>query len=365
MVEEKFSHRDQETTGILITNLGTPDAASAEAVRRYYREFLWDSRIVDMPRWKWWPIFQAILLLRPRKSAKLYAKIWTEQGSPLLVISQQQRDALRVALKNIFTQPVVVELGMRYGSPSIGSALAKLQQANARRILVLPLYPQYSCSTTASTLDCIADVLRGWRWVPEFRFVNQYHNQTSYIAALANSVVESWERHGQGELLLFSFHGTPKRFLLEGDPYHCMCQTTARLVAEKLGLVENRWQVTFQSIFGREEWLQPYTINTLRTLGQSGINRVDVICPGFSADCLETLEEIEQENRHAFLAAGGTQYTYIPALNTRDDHIQALVDIIVKHSAGWLDPEMRWDRLANESENIEREKRARGLGAKC
>ena len=364
MNEAAFSHRSQETTGILLLNLGTPDAPTASAIRRYYREFLWDPRIVDMPRWLWWPIFQMILLARPGRSAKTYAKVWSEDGSPLLHISKQQADAVSANLKSLVSQPVVVEMGMRYGNPSIASALNKLREAHARRILVLPLYPQYSCSTTASTFDAIAATVKHWRWVPEFRFVNQYHNDDGYISSLANSIMDTWDETGQPEMLLFSFHGTPKRFLLEGDPYHCMCQTTARLVAEKLGLVESRWQVTFQSIFGREEWLQPYTINTLKTLAQSGFNRVHVVCPGFSADCLETLEEINQENRKAFEDAGGQQFHYIPALNDREDHINALVNIMLDNTVGWIDTDHAWDRVASEAENIEREKRAKALGAK-
>jgi len=364
MNEASFSHRSQETTGILLLNLGTPDAPTPSAVRRYYREFLWDRRIVDTPRWLWWPIFQAILLLRPAKGAKTYQKIWDENGSPLLHISRQQCELISARLKSIVSQPVVVELGMRYGNPSIASALQKLREAHARRILVLPLYPQYSCSTTASSFDAIANVVKHWRWIPEFRFVNQYHNNEAYISALANSIMDTWEQTGQPEMLLFSFHGTPKRFLLEGDPYHCMCQTTARLVAEKLGLVESRWQVTFQSIFGREEWLQPYTINTLKTLAQSGFGSVHVVCPGFSADCLETLEEINQENRRAFEQAGGKQFHYIPALNDREDHIEALVNLILDNSDSWIDSVHAWDRVAAEAENIEREKRAKALGAK-
>jgi ferrochelatase len=354
-----FKHGQSPVLGILITNLGTPDEPNTSALRRYLKEFLWDPRIVDMPRVLWWCILQVILLIRPAKSARAYKKIWDEKtGSPLLAIARRQADALRAAIKDKISGPVAVELGMRYGNPSIASALEKLRGANAQRILVLPLYPQYSSSTTASTFDAVAAAVKSWRWVPEFRFVNQYHDDMNYIDALANSIEEAWSRHGKPEKLLFSFHGTPKRFLLTGDPYFCHCQKTARLAAEKLALKESEWQVVFQSIFGREEWLKPYTIETLRALGRQGVDSVDVVCPGFSADCLETLEEIEQENRHAFLEAGGKQYHYIPALNDRPDHINALLNIIQRHCQGW-----DTETVEREDEAKRRWERAQQLGA--
>lgn len=363
-VPVSFRHKDQLKTGILITNLGTPEAPTAAALRTYLREFLWDKRIVDLPRPLWWMILQMILIIRPRFSAKNYQKIWTEAGSPLLTISEQQVDAIRQRFSELTQAPVVVELGMRYGNPSIKHALEKLREANAQRVLVFPLYPQYSSSTTASTFDAVAHAVNQWRWVPEFRFINNYHDDPLYIEALVNSIHESWEKNGQSQILLFSFHGTPKRFLTTGDPYFCFCQTTARLVAEQLGIVQNRWQVTFQSIFGREEWLQPYTINTLETLAKSGVKSVDVVCPGFSADCLETLEEIEQLNRHAFLKAGGERFHYIAALNDRPDHIDALMGQITNHLSGWLDFSRPWDNKAHQQANSDREQRAMALGAK-
>lgn len=359
-----FSHNSQLKTGILITNLGTPDAPTPAALRTYLSEFLWDKRIVDLPRPLWWMILQAILLIRPRASARNYRKVWTEAGSPLLAISERQVAAIRHRLSDLTQAPVVAELGMRYGNPSIEHALEKLRDANAQRVLVFPLYPQYSSSTTASTFDAVAQAVKDWRWVPEFRFINNYHDDPLYIEALVNSVRESWQKNGQSQILLFSFHGTPKRFLTSGDPYHCFCQTTARLVAEQLGIVQNRWQVTFQSIFGREEWLQPYTINTLETLAKSGVKSVDVICPGFSADCLETLEEIDELNRHAFLKAGGESFHYIPALNDRPDHIDALLGQIQTHLSGWLDLAEPWDNHVHEQANKDREQRAMALGAK-
>lgn len=358
-----YSHKSQIKTGVLITNLGTPDEPTTPALRRYLKQFLWDPRIVDLPRPLWWMILQVILWLRPSRSAKNYEKIWTDDGSPLLAISKKQLAAIQTRVEQETAAPVVVELGMRYGNPSIAAALEKLRAENVRRVLVFPLYPQYSCSTTASTFDAVAQAVKTWRWVPEFRFINSYHDTALYINALVNSIRENWDKNGQGQMLLFSFHGTPRRFLTTGDPYHCLCQTTARLVAEQLGIVESRWQVTFQSIFGREEWLQPYTINTLQTLAQSGVNSVDVICPGFSADCLETLEEIEEENRDAFLKAGGEKFQYIPALNDRDDHVDALMRLIKEHSQGWINWGEDWDQSKHEQANIDREQRAVELGA--
>lgn len=359
-----FRHDSQMVTGVLITNLGTPDAPTSSALRRYLAQFLWDPRIVDVPRPLWWLILHGFILrVRPRRSAAAYRSVWTDEGSPLLSISNRQLDALRQELAQRLSGPVVVELGMRYGNPSIASGLEKLRAANARRVLVLPLYPQYSCSTTASTFDAVAQVVEKWRWVPELRFVNQYHDETGYIEAIASSVRESWSNRQRPEKLLFSFHGTPKRFLTEGDPYHCHCHKTARLVAERLELADDQWQLTFQSIFGREEWLKPYTIDTLRELGSNGVKSVDVICPGFSADCLETIEEIGMENRDAFIDAGGETFTYIPALNDRSDHIQALAGLVQKHIAGWPESAPDWNAQLHEAENHERQKRATKLGA--
>jgi len=360
----EFDHNKQLKIGILISNLGTPDAPSSSALRRYLKEFLWDPRIVSMARLPWWFMLQVILFLRPRHAAKAYQKVWMEEGSPLLVISKRQYSALEKQLQSVSESPIKLALGMRYGSPSISDAMEELREANVDRVLFLPLYPQFSSSTTASTFDAVAMSVKKWWWVPEFRFINNYHDDPGYIKALVASIHESWEKNGQSEILLFSFHGTPKRFLDEGDPYHCMCQKTARLVAESLGIVESRWQVTFQSIFGREEWLQPYTIKTLETLATSGIKSVDIICPGFSADCLETLEEIEEQNRDAFMQSGGDAFYYIPALNARDDHIQALGDIIHRHLQGWVMPDNKWNKEQNLQANSARAQRARSLGAK-
>lgn len=329
---------DRSTTplGVLVANLGTPDAPTASALRRYLAEFLWDPRVVDYPRPLWWLILNGIILrIRPGRSAKAYQKVWTENGSPLLHTSRQQAAAIQQQIGTGLSSPVKVVLGMRYGNPSIASALSELRDAGVKRMVVLPLYPQYSCSTTASTFDAIATELKNWREIPEIRMVHNYHNDPAYIDALANSIRETWQQGAPAEKLLFSFHGTPVRFLEEGDPYYCQCKETARLVAARLELDDERWMLVFQSRFGKEAWLQPYMDKTLAELPQTGVRSVDVICPGFSADCLETIEEIDMENREVFLSAGGSEYRYIPCLNERNDHMSALVRTIESQFQGW------------------------------
>ncbi len=335
--EENYSHGSDDAVGILIVNLGTPDAPTAKAVRRYLAEFLWDPRVVEIPRPIWWLILNGfVLTTRPAKSAAAYRRVWTDEGSPLLRISEKQTEALRGKLKSTLPGGAVnIELGMRYGNPSIASALDKLREQKSRRILVLPLYPQYSATTTATAFDEVARVLKKWRWLPEMRFVNQYHDDMAYIECLASSIKEAWQAHEQPEKLLFSFHGMPKQFLLAGDPYHCYCQNTARLVAEKLNLKKDQWLLSFQSLFGKAQWLKPYTQSTLQEWGDKGVKRVDVICPGFSADCLETLEEIAMLNKEFFVDAGGESLNYIPALNDRADHIDMLANIVMRHTQGW------------------------------
>ncbi|KHD11598.1 ferrochelatase [Candidatus Thiomargarita nelsonii] len=331
-----YSHESLPTTGILLINLGTPDAPTPTALRRYLGEFLADPRVTEMPRWLWWFILHGIILrIRPRRSALKYQKIWTETGSPLLSISQAQSQALQKVVDAHFVGPMTVALAMRYGNPSIAAGLEQLRQANARRILILPLYPQYSGAATGSSFDAVADVLKRWRWVPDVRFISHYHDLPAYIRALAEQIKNYWSKQGTPDKLLFSFHGIPKRFFIAGDPYHCECHKTARLVAAQLDLKEEKWQVVFQSRFGREEWLKPYTDHTLTALGKAGLKRVDIICPGFAADCLETLEEISQENRQIFLQAGGKAFHYIPALNDNVEHIQALLDLVIQHTQGW------------------------------
>lgn len=337
-----FRHDAPEALGVLLINLGTPDAPTVPAVRRFLAEFLSDPRVVELPRPLWWLILHGIILrLRPRRSAKAYQSVWTERGSPLLTIARRQAAALQERLGASLPGPVRVELAMRYGNPSVSSALASLRSANVRRLLVLPLYPQYSATTTASTFDAVTGELSSWRWLPEVRFVNQYHAQQGYIAALADSVREYWVAAGEPDRLLFSFHGVPKEYFLNGDPYFCQCQKTARLTAVALGLGAERWQVSFQSRVGNREWLKPYTDRTLKDWGREGVGPVQVICPGFSADCLETLEEIAVENRDYFIEAGGKGFGYIPALNDRAAHMDMLADLVRQHAAGW--PEVGGD----------------------
>ena len=331
-----YKHGTPAVTGVLLTNLGTPDAPTPAALRRYLAEFLADPRIVELPRLLWKVALHGVILnIRPKRSAESYKKVWMAEGSPLLVYSSQQAAALQAALGNIYGDTIKVALGMRYGSPSIPAALEELRQANATRLLVLPLYPQYSASTTASTFDAVSDVLKKWRWLPQFRMVMDYHQNPAWVAAVAQSIRDHWDKHGRGQKLMLSFHGLPKRFLLNGDPYHCQCHASARLIAERLQLADDEWQLTFQSRFGREEWLKPYCDHTLVEWAQAGVERVDMVCPGFSADCLETLEEIAMQNRDVFLQAGGKAYRYIPALNDRPDHIEALAAIVENNLQGW------------------------------
>jgi ferrochelatase len=323
--------------GVVLANLGTPDAPDAPALRRYLREFLLDPRVIELPRPLWWLVLHAAVLpFRPRKSAALYRKVWTAEGSPLLVIARRQAAGVAALLAR--EVPVHVRLAMRYGNPSIRSALRELAGLGCRRVLTLPLYPQYSAVTTGSTFDAIAAELAGWRWVPELRTVHSYHDEPAYVEALAASLRAAWAAAAPAEKLLFSFHGIPKRYFLAGDPYFCHCQKTARLVAERLGLPRERYEVTFQSLFGREEWLRPYTDQTMRALAAAGVRSLDVICPGFSADCLETLEEIDGLNREIFLHAGGERYRYVPALNDQPDHLRLLADLAVRNLAGWIEP---------------------------
>jgi ferrochelatase len=313
-------------TGVLLANLGTPDAPTPAAVRRYLRQFLSDRRVVDLPPLVWWPILYGIVLpLRPRRSAANYQRIWTANGSPLLDISRRQLEAVRARLAG---RDMPVALGMRYGEPSIASALEELRRKGVARILVLPLYPQYSSATTASTYDAVAAAIRRMAWVPELCLLGDYHDQPWYIEALAGSVREAWSERGPAERLIMSFHGMPAKTREAGDPYFDRCQTTSRLLAEALGLSEDRWIMTFQSRFGAAKWLEPYTDQTLKDLAQQGVTSVDLICPGFSADCLETLEEIAIANRELFLEAGGKEYRYIPALNDREEHVEGLVGMV-------------------------------------
>ncbi|MDK2593561.1 ferrochelatase [Pseudoalteromonas obscura] len=326
--ENRFNNR----VGVLVTNLGSPDAATAKALRVYLREFLSDPRIVEIPRFIWMLILHGIILrVRPSKSAKAYQSIWTEQGSPLIDITKKQCQKLREYLAKHNHDDVEVVMAMRYGNPSIEAGLEALREQGITKIVVLPLYPQYSSATTGSTYDAISRVLTKWRWVPELHFVSGYHGNAKYIEALSNSVQEYLDNNPTPEKILFSYHGTPKKFLTDGDPYHCFCHATTNAVVSKLGLDTDKVMTTFQSRFGRAEWLKPYTDFTLKELAQSGTKHVAILSPAFSADCLETLEELEEENREYFIEAGGEQYDYIPALNDRDDHIVAFYDILKSH----------------------------------
>ena len=340
---KNFQHQQTDKIGVLLTNLGTPDAPTPKALRRYLAEFLSDPRVVEVPRLLWWLILHGVILrIRPRRSAKAYATVFTDQGSPLLFHTQRQCDAVRKQLQTQGHQQLEVAFAMRYGNPSIQSALNELFAKGVRKLLVLPLYPQYSASTTASTFDAIARDFMQRRWLPDFRFVSHYHDFSPFIEAAAQQIEAFWQQHGRPEKLLFSYHGIPKRYLLNGDPYHCECYKTSRLIAERLGLNESDYITTFQSRFGREEWLKPYTDETLKSLPKQGIKNVQVFCPGFSADCLETIEEIAEENKDYFMHAGGEQYHYIPALNDNPAHIDALCQLIESNLANWQlhpDPE--------------------------
>ncbi|MCG5513815.1 ferrochelatase [Ectothiorhodospira shaposhnikovii] len=363
--EPNYRHGSLHSLGVLITNLGTPDAPTPQALRRYLKEFLWDSRVVEVPRPVWWLLLNGLILnTRPRQSAAKYARIWGKDGSPLLTITKAQGQAVGRRIAERLYGPVKVAVAMRYGNPSIRSGLEELRRAGARRILVLPLYPQYAASTTGSTFDAVTRALSEWRWVPETRFVMGYHDDDAYIDAVAASIREHWATHGRGERLLFSFHGIPRDYLDQGDPYHCYCQTTARLVAERLELPEDRWLVSFQSRFGKAQWLTPYTLETIVGLPGQGVKSLDVVCPGFSADCLETLEEIADESREAFIEAGGERFSYIPSLNTRQDHTDALADLICRHVQGWPEADENYDREAQREAGELIRARALAMGAK-
>ncbi|QOL25864.1 ferrochelatase [Thalassotalea sp. LPB0316] len=326
---DKSLHDKKPRTGVLLVNLGTPEAPTAGALRKYLREFLSDPRVVEIPRLIWMIILHGIILrVRPAKSAKLYESIWTEQGSPLMVISQQQKDKVAQKLAQDCDQPIDVALAMRYGQPSISNALNEFQQQGIDNIVVMPLYPQYAGPTTGSVFDAVVDTIKPWRWIPSLHFVGSYHQNEKYIKALAASVKEHISAHGKPEKLVLSYHGMPKLFHTQGDPYYCFCALTTRALAKELGLAEDDFVMTFQSRFGKAEWLKPYTDVTLEELAQSGVKHVAIMSPAFSADCLETLEELVEENKEVFIDAGGETYHYIPCLNDRDDHIEAIVDMI-------------------------------------
>jgi len=333
--DKDYQHGSVELTGILVVNLGTPEAPTTAAVRRYLADFLSDPRVVEIPRPLWWLILHLLVLpLRPRKSAAAYEKVWLPEGSPLLVHSERLSSKVLHRLKNEH-QNLTLKLAMRYDKPSIEDILNEMKEESVRRLLILPLFPQYSATTTASVFDKVAQILSTWRWQPEVRYVNHYHKHPLYISACSNQIREFRKQHGAGDRLVFSFHGLPKRNLLQGDPYHCQCHATARLIAQDLSLKEHEYKLCFQSRFGRAEWLQPYTEPTLVKLAEQGVSTVDVFCPGFAVDCLETLEEIAMQAGDAFKGAGGAHLRYIPALNDGDSHVECIKELILKHITGW------------------------------
>lgn len=337
--EPAYTHGTPARTAVLLVNLGTPDAPTKEAVKTYLREFLSDPRVVEMPRPIWWLILNGIILnTRPKKSAEKYASVWMKEGSPLIVHTERQTTLLQGYLgEKTKGVPLVVDYAMRYGNPSIPSVLSKLKQQNCQRILLVPLYPQYAASTTATVCDVVFDELLHMRNQPALRIIRNFHDHPGYIAACAQNIRDHWMQHGHPDKLVMSFHGLPRQMLDKGDPYHCESLKSARLIAEALELNNDQYIVSFQSRLGRAEWLKPYTSATLKELGRKKTKRVDVVCPGFVADCLETLEEIAQEGKEDFQHAGGGEYHYIPCLNERPDWIHVLTSIVLDNLHGWLD----------------------------
>jgi ferrochelatase len=333
--EPDFQHGQTPRIGILLVNLGTPEAPTPAALRRYLGQFLSDSRVVEIPALVWKPILHGVILrVRPAKSAAKYASIWTKEGSPLRVWTQKQTALLQGHLGELGHR-VTVRHAMRYGEPAIGGALSAMKAEGVTRVLIVPLYPQYSGATTASVMDDVFAWGRQTRYLPELRHINHFHDDPGYLGALEASVRAHWAANGRAGKLVMSFHGMPHRTLLLGDPYHCECLKTGRMLAERLGLAKDDYLITFQSRFGKAKWLEPYTEPSLRELAKSGVARVDVICPGFVADCIETLEEIAMEAREAFISSGGKEFHYIPCLNDQPAWIRALTQLVCSHMQGW------------------------------
>lgn len=334
--KSQFQHDRIPSTGVLLVNLGTPDAPTPSAIRRYLGEFLSDPRVVEMPRLLWLAILHGVILrIRPRPVARAYASVWMEEGSPLMVHSKALTNAVQSRFAQHESGPVHVQLAMRYGRPCIEKALESLRNRHVERLIVIPLYPQYSATTTATVFDAVTNTLQKWRWLPHFHMPMHYHDHPLYIKAVSDSIQQSFAAHGKPERLLMSFHGLPERLLYAGDPYYCHCQKTGRLIAAQLGLTDKNYAITFQSRFGREPWLQPYTDVTLKEWGKQGIGHVQVVSPGFSADCLETLEEVAMQNKDFFEQAGGKEFHYIPALNSSDSHVELMSALINQEMAGW------------------------------
>lgn len=327
--EENFKHQNRQKIGVLICNLGTPESYQTKDVRKFLRQFLSDGRVIEIPKIIWWFILNGIILtLRPSKSAKLYKSVWTKEGSPLLVFSKK----LIEKLKLVTNDDCEVELAMRYGNPNMEEALLSLKNKNCRKLIVLPMFPQYSGTTTGSIFDEVTRILSKWRWVPSLNFINSYHDNDYYINALADSISTHLQKNTP-QKIIFTYHGIPKRNFDLGDPYQCYCQKTTRLVAEKLNLKEDEYMTTFQSRFGPAEWLKPYTSDTMEELPKKGIKNILVVAPAFSVDCLETIEEIDEENKEIFLNSGGQNFTYVPCLNDSDGHVNFIKQLIDKHAS--------------------------------
>ena len=331
-----FKHGTKLKIGILLSNLGTPDKPQRKELRVYLKEFLSDPRVIETPKLIWQIILNGIILnTRPQKSAKNYQKVWTDEGSPLLVILNKQKNLAQDLLKKENLE-LEFAIGMRYGNPSIEKGLEELREKHCNKIIILPMYPHYCAATTGSTFDAVTNTMQKWRWVPSLRFISTYHDHPNYIKALANSIQKHWDEHGKPDKILFSYHGIPKKYFTKGDPYHCLCSKTTRLVREEMGLSEEFVMTTFQSRFGPEEWLQPYTDKTVEKLAKDKVEHLQIIAPGFSADCLETIEELDGENREIFEEHGGKKFSYIPCLNDQPDHINLIGALIKNELQGWV-----------------------------
>ena len=359
--EPDYSHGSMHNVGVLLVNLGTPEAPTTKSVRKYLGEFLWDSRVVEIPRAIWWLILNGIILrVRPKASAEKYASIWSDEGSPLRIFTEKQAKLLQEKFNNSAFPKVIVKSAMRYGAPSVDNALSSLRAECCDQILVVPLYPQFNSSTTASIFDAVFKSFRSVRNVPGLRLIKHFHDHAGYISALSHKVQQYWAEHGKPHKLVLSYHGVPKFSLTKGDPYHCECYKTSRLLGEQLEFEPENIITTFQSRFGRAEWLTPYTIEMMKDLGRENTGRIDVFCPGFVADCLETLEEINMENREEFVEHGGGEFHYIPCLNDSPEWIEGLHQIVSDNTMGWLTHEMTIEDASNQAAKSRTEALKRG-----